>query len=146
LSRLTALSLTPVWLEWCEQQRSKKGQKHFSASEDTSLVCIEDGVLNLACQNTTTATTLKHQQNDLLTHLQSAGFETIHRIRIKMDLTASRSSESNLVNQTTNQTQSPRATPSDSSIKSVESVQRRIKNEHLAASLKRLANTLKNHN
>lgn len=146
-SQSLILKLTPIWHDWCEQQRGKKGLKHFSAAQDTTLSAFENGVLTLACLSTTSATTIKHQKNDLLNHFQKAGFDAIRRIHVRMEL-----KPPNMVSPTTNNPKvvteervAKRAQPSTSSIKSVEAVKRRVENEHLASSLERLANTLKNH-
>jgi len=129
------------------------------------LTSFDEGVLTLACSNTTTATTLKHKQASLLEAFQEAGFKQIKRIQVRMTLTKhkhraqsyqaqtnnhlpgdhslgdSRESLSNL--QPSQQSHHQRDKPSDSSIKSVEAVTNRVKNEHLAEALQRLAETLK---
>lgn len=144
-SQSLILKVTPIWHDWCEQQRSRSGAKHFAAASDTSLTSFENGILTLACSNTSTATALKHQQTSLLAAFQEAGVDQIKRIRVRMALSKATTpgseklhSHNSLYND-----QPHRQKPSDSSIKSVEAVQSRIKNEHLANSLKQLADTLK---
>lgn len=145
-SQSLTLKLTPSWLEWCEEQRSKKGLKHFSAAQDTNLSNVENGVLTLACRNATTATALKHRKNELLTHFQQAGFDSVKRIHVRMELNDPHALSSNGEPRAiSNNLLANREQPSTASIKSVEAVTRRVKNERLASSLQRLANTLKNH-
>ena len=164
-SQSLILQAKPIWHAWCEQQRKLNDSKQFAATNDATLTSFDEGVLSLACGNTTTATTLKHKQASLLEAFQEAGFKQIKRIQVRMTLTkhnyqsqnyksqtdshqpgnhsfgGSRESLSNL--QPSQQSHHQRDKPSDSSIKSVEAVTNRVKNEHLAEALQRLAETLK---
>jgi len=150
-SQSLILKVTPIWHEWCEQQRNRKGSKQFAAAADTRLTSFDNGVLTLACNNTSTATILKHKNTSLLVALQKAGFEQIKRIRVQMALskTANPASE-NFHSHNSYRASSGyqperhfRDKPSDSSIKSLEAVHSRIENEQLASALQRLAETLK---
>ena len=147
-SQQLILKLTPIWFEWCEQQRSRKGSRHFSAAQDTELSVQGEDVLVLACSNLNTATLLKHQRISLLEALHSAGFEQLREIRVRMRPKASLDSSPSTDkrdHQLSAQGQhlSYREKPQTASITSIELVQRHIKHEPLAAALARLANTLK---
>lgn len=153
-SQSLILKIAPIWYDWCEQQRNAKGAKHFSAASDTNLTSFDQGTLTLACLNTSTATFLKHNRLELLTAFQKAGFNEVESIRIRMAINRvnnpnvgninSQNSEELLIKQNNfSPLKRHRNKPSDSSIKSIEAVQSRSKNEHLANALQRLANTLK---
>jgi len=142
------LSVAPIWQKWCADQIGP------SISEFASLAYIKQGVLTISCRQPSTATIIKHQQNDLLEAIRSAGIDHVQTVRVQMTLNSS-NTESNsdaakspsfeFKPQLTNspQSQSMWPKPSDASVKSLEAIQSLIKNEQLAASLKRLAETLK---
>lgn len=164
-SQSLILQATPIWHAWCEQQRKLNDAKQFAATNDATLTSFDEGVLTLACSNTTTATTLKHKHASLLEAFQEAGFKQIKRIQVRMTLTKHNYQAQNHPTQTdsrqpgnhsfggspetlsnlqpSQQSHHQRDKPSDSSIKSVEAVTNRVKNEHLAEALQRLAETLK---
>lgn len=152
-SQQLTLKLTPVWIDWCEQQRSRKGNRHFSAAQDTDLSILDGDTLVLACSNLNTATLLKHQRVSLLEMLQTKGFKQLIHIRVRM-ANKPRIEEDRSNNQRHSSQQYPfidgqdsqlthRKKPDTTSITSIESVQRRIKHEPLAIALARLADTLK---
>ncbi|RBP49873.1 hypothetical protein [Arenicella xantha] len=147
-SQQLTLKLTPVWFEWCEQQRSQKGSRHFSAAQDTELSIQDHDILVLMCGNLNTATLLKHQRVSLLETLHRAGFNQLRQIRVRM--APKPQLDSSLATDETNsqipilsQKLTYREKPQTASIDSIESVQRRIKHEPLSAALARLADTLK---
>lgn len=147
-SQQLTLKITPIWFEWCEQQRSRKGSRHFSAAQDTELSVLDGDVLVLACSNLNTATLLKHQRVSLLEMLQKEGFKQLRQIRVRMaNRPAVEENSANNQRHTSNtaqdQHQTYRKKPNTTSITSIESVQRRIKHEPLAVALARLADTLK---
>jgi hypothetical protein len=152
------LSITPTWQNWCATQANS------IITEFASPANIDNEILTISCTQSSTATLLKHQQSSLIKALHQAGFEQIKKLRVQMALKQnSRSSDvdEDLTNHQSLKTkQSPAQwentsssktslsetnwhKPSASSIKSIEAAQSIIKNEHLAASLKRLAETLK---
>ena len=154
------LAIAPVWHQWCSSQESQD-KTRTSISEFASLTSINADELCICCTQSTIATLLKFKQNNLLEELHQKGFAHIQKIRIQMSLSTHASSQhstqhtsanqTNLSNQQTeshskedksSSTQSwPK--PSSASLKSIEATQSLIKNEQLAASLKRLAETLK---
>ncbi len=139
------LSVTPIWQKWCSDQIGT------SISEFASPAYINQGVLTISCQQPSTATIIKHQQNDLLEAIRSAGIDHVQAVRVQMTLNkpsnsdAARSPDVEPTPQPKNSPQSRNMwpKPSDASVKSLEATQSLIKNEQLAASLKRLADTLK---
>ena len=146
-SQVLLLKITPVWHEWCKQQHSQ-GLGHCSLHSGAELSSFDNGELHVACHNSSVATILKHQQSHLLSTLHNAGFDQIRCIRIRMRL----HQPSDLDSQSGQEQSSAaaiqphvieRSQPTTSSLKSIEAVQRRIKNEKLSASLKRLLATLK---
>jgi len=142
------LSITPIWQKWCSDQASSISTEYASPAS------IKAGVLTISCKQSSTATILKHQQNSLLDALKNAGFEQIQTISIQMSLNHAPSELTKANNQIPIQTADSRAKnsdqargawskPSAASLKSIEATQALTKNEQLAASLKRLAETLK---
>lgn len=155
-SQSLILKITPIWYEWCETQRGMTGARHFSAANDTTLSAFEDGMLCLSCSNKTTATLLKHQQENLLKTFHSAGFDEIHQLRIRVvpDKPNTADTLSPMTSMTSTSRSNPhpkqsgslevkRSKPLPSSIKSVEAVQRKTQNEQLSLALQRLIETLK---
>ncbi|GHA05928.1 hypothetical protein GCM10008090_14460 [Arenicella chitinivorans] len=144
-SQSLLLKLTPVWHDWCEQQRKQRGKQQFSATNDAQLSHIEQERLTISCRNQHSATMLNHLKVSLLTAIHHAGFQQIQQIKIRMALQthtgAQHSSEA--------MTRLPlkefvnRKKPPVASIQSVEAVQHRVKHEPLAKALERLAQTLK---
>ncbi|MFT6099897.1 MAG: hypothetical protein ACJAYF_002447 [Arenicella sp.] len=158
------LSVTPIWQKWCADQANS------IITEFASPANIDGEILTIYCTKSSTATLLKHQQTSLLEALQKSGYSQIKRLKVQMTLsqtslqnqsdensteprdlksqqhafqqTGTSSLESTLES-TLKSTKAAWPKPSASAIKSVEATQSLIKNEHLAAALKRLAETLK---
>ena len=166
------LAIAPVWHQWCSSQESQdKTRSHIS--EFASLASINADELCICCTQSTIATLLKFKQSSLLEELHQKGFTHIHKVRIQMSLSRQTSSpqstqhmytptnlsipqtqshiqesyieESHSKEDKGSSTHSSKAwpKPSSASVKSIEATQSLIKNEQLAASLKRLAETLK---
>ncbi len=140
------LSITPIWQQWCDQQVNSR------ITEFASLASLDDGVLTISCEQSSTATILKHQQNTLLEAINNAGFSDVLSLRIQMSLKQSYCEAKHCEPKESTQaykqnlaasSESKWRKPSESSLKSIEATQALIKNEQLAASLKRLAETLK---
>lgn len=154
------LSVKPIWQKWCADQANS------IITEFASPANIDGETLTINCTKSSTATLLKHQQTSLLEALQKSGYSQIKRLKVQMTLT-----QTSLQNQSDENSTEPRdlksqqhafqqtgtsalestlkstkaawPKPSASAIKSVEATQSLTKNEHLAAALKRLAETLK---
>jgi len=148
------LSITPVWQNWCADQANSV------ITDFASPANIDAEQLTISCTQSSTATLLKHQKSNLLDTLHKAGFNQIQSIRVQMTLnnptpyiegdeisipTPQKMGTKRNGSHSLNPPSSDAAwqTPSASSIKSMEATQSIIKNEQLAASLKRLAETLK---
>ena len=139
------LRVTPVWQKWCAAQTGP------NITDFASPASLDGKTLTISCKQSSTATILKHTQNSLLDALQKHGFEQIQSIRIKMSLDQNSDiSNSDLTNKlaltgknSLDLSAAPNRKPSAASLKSIESTQSLVSNEHLAASLKRLAETLK---
>ena len=142
------LRVTPVWQQWCTDQSNS------IIADFASPASLEGGVLTLSCKQSSTATILKHQQSSLLKALNSQGFENVQSIRVQMSLNQPLSesnkdrgetmgSDSATQEKNQNASETSWVKPSAASLKSIEVAYSRIENEQLAASLKRLAETLK---
>ncbi|MFT6407706.1 MAG: hypothetical protein ACJAQ6_001120 [Arenicella sp.] len=144
------ISITLTWQKWCADQANP------IINEFASPTIFDGEILTISCTQSSTATLLKHQQSSLLEALHKAGFEQIKSLRLQMTLTQKSSAtesaddSSHQQDLKTKQTNTPSVAseekwpkPSASSVKSIETVQTLIKNEQLAESLKRLAETLK---
>jgi len=152
------LSITPIWQKWCDDQANSVITGFASPAS------IDAELLTISCTQPSTATLLKHQKCSLLEALHKAGFEQIKSIRVQMTLSqptphatddeismyladpTSQQLAAKLNQDQSRKTPSSEAAwhkPSASSVKSIEATQSLIKNEQLAASLKRLAETLK---
>ena len=151
------LKLTPIWQQWCAKQDCSD-QISSEITDFASLSSIDGSTLSISCTQSSTATILKHQHNSLLKELKAAGFDQIQSIRIQMSL-GNQTAELNdysdnphVREETSHTSNSPTVDavswpkPSTASIKSIEATQSLIKNEQLAESLKRLAETLKKAN
>lgn len=145
-SQSLLLKLTPVWYDWCEQQRRQRGKQQFSATNDAELSHIEQDRLTISCRNQHSATMLNHLKVSLLTAIHQAGFHQIQQIKIRMALQTHSGAQQS--NQALTHLPQPevinRKKPPVASIQSVEAVQHRVKHEPLAKALERLAHTLKN--
>ena len=145
-SKSLLLKLTPVWYDWCEQQRKQRGKQQFSATNDAELSHIEQDRLTISCRNQHSATMLNHLKISLLTAIHQAGFHQIQQIKIRMALQTHSGAQQS--NQALTHLPQPevinRKKPPVASIQSVEAVQHRVKHEPLAKALERLAHTLKN--
>ncbi len=149
------VKLTPTWQRWCAKQQPV--DQSTSAIENyASLSNLDGKVLTIKCTQSSTATLLKHRQSSLLEAINNNGFEQIKTVRVIMSLSQpdqefnSRSSDDPSFISNTSPKKPPsneltRPRPSVASLKSIEATQSLIKNEQLAKSLKRLANTLKKH-
>lgn len=149
------LSITPIWQKWCADQANPV------ITDFASPANIDAERLTISCTQSSTATLLKHQKTSLLETLHKAGFDQIQSIRVEMTLNnptpyieddevsistsqhkVTKRNETHSLNPPSS-SEAAWHTPSASSIKSIEATQSIIKNEQLAASLKRLAETLK---
>jgi hypothetical protein len=152
------LSITPIWQKWCADQANSVITSFASPAN------IDAELLTISCTKSSTATLLKHQKTSLLETLHQAGFDQIKSIRVQMTLNqptphieddkismslggpTSQQLAAKLSGTQSHNTPSSEATwqkPSAASVRSIEVTQSLIKNEQLAASLKRLAETLK---
>lgn len=137
------LSVTPAWQKWLNQVDNQAiSQFAALASLDGEKLCIE-------CTRTSVATLIKHQQSSLLEHFHKSGFEHIKTIRIQMQLEPTNALNTAKKEPRIDHSQSDSSSsskwkkPSESSLKSIEAATSTTKNEQLAASLQRLADTLK---
>ncbi len=137
------LSVTPAWQSWLNQTNNQV------ISQFAALASFDGETLYINCTRTSSATLIKHQQGSLLEHFQKSGFEHIKTIRIQMQLEPTnvlKTANKELLidnSQSGSSSNSKSKKPSESSLKSIESATSTIKNEQLAASLQRLADTLK---
>jgi len=152
------LAIAPVWQQWCSNQHIQNKTNPI-ISEFASLASVNADELTISCKQSSIATILKFQQSDLLETLHSAGFNHIQKLRIQMSLAhlsvahnfdqANELSSKRVNQKPSDYTEQSSSTtkawpkPSAASLKSIEAAQSLIKNEQLAASLKRLAETLK---
>lgn len=160
------LKLSPTWQSWCAEQAStsiaNSHQKHqpksglkadanSSLNDQAQLKSINNGELSIVCKTPIIASLIKHRQNSLLTALHKAGFNHIHRIKAKVSLHQEEDgssqqpdlSNADLLTPDTSSKVSTRLKPDSNALKSIETAQSLISNEKLAASLQRLAETLK---
>lgn len=138
------LKITPIWQQWCTQQSGSPISGFASPAN------LDGNILSISCQQSSTATILKHSKGSLLKALNDQGFEHIQSVRIQMSLSQKADNlNNNIAGNLTHQNEKQHSNagasrkPSAASLKSIESTQSLVKNEQLAASLKRLAETLK---
>jgi hypothetical protein len=152
------LNITPVWQKWCANQANSV------ITDLASPANIDAELLSISCTKSSAATLLKHQTSNLLETLHKAGFDQIKSIRVQMTLNqpAPHAEDDDMLmslgdptpkqlvaqpigahSHTTPSSEAAWHKPSASSVKSIEAAHSLIKNEQLAASLKRLAETLK---
>ncbi len=137
------LSVTPVWQTWLNQINDQV------ISQSAALASLDGETLLINCTSTSAATLIKHQQGSLLDHFHKSGFEHIKTIRIQMQLEPRNSLKAANKEPHADQRQNNSLSgskwkkPSESSLKSIEAAMLNTKNEQLAASLQRLADTLK---
>jgi len=137
------LSVTPAWQKWLDEINN------HVINQFAALASISDETLSISCTRTSAATLIKHQQGSLLEHLHKSGFEHIKVIRIQMQLEPTNTLDTATKETRTDHSQSNSSSnskwkkPSESSLKSIETATSTIENEQLAASLQRLADTLK---
>jgi len=134
-------SIKPTWNAWLNSD-DKQIIKQFS-----TLSNVSDNTVYIHCIQSSAATLLKHQKGSLLEQFHKSGFENIKNIHIQMQLEHKQDilnpelTKDNSLNNTAMNKNWPK--PSASAIKSIEATQSIIKDEQLAESLQRLANTLK---
>ncbi len=140
-------SLTPIWLTWCEHQHKARVSLALKLDQHASPTSLRQGSLNIACNNAAVASLIKHQLSSLLKAFHDAGLDHIKQIHVQMELaqTTSKPSRNSDTDQksTVSDAKTQRIAPPSSAIKSIEATQSLIDNEQLAASLKRLAHTLR---
>jgi hypothetical protein len=135
------LLVTPVWQQWCANQTGSVITDYASPAS------LDGKTLTISCKQSSTATILKHTQSSLLEALHKRGFDQIQSIRVQMSL--NQSDHEQCINSTINSPKMPsqptiaKRKPSAASLKSIETTQSLVKNQDLAAALKRLAETLK---
>lgn len=133
------VKLTPSWLAWTNI--------HLPASylNTTRLIAVTNNELSISCENANCATQIKHQQHSLLDYLHAKGHNNIEHIRIRLAMPKlpddqRQHAKQNHLAVPNNSLQSNK--PSDTSIKAIQSCQKRVNNEQLASSLARLSETL----
>jgi len=135
------LNITPIWQAWLKQNDNQI-IKQFA-----TLTSVSDNTLYIQCTQSSAATLLKHQKGGLLEHLHNSSFEQIHNIKIQMQLGTNQAATDPELTMSNTHGESISENnwkkPSESAIKSIEITQSTIKNEQLATSLQRLAETLK---
>lgn len=137
------ISVAPAWQKWLNEINNQV------ISQFAALASLEGETLCINCTRTSAATLIKHQQGSLLEYLHKSGFEHIKTIRIQMQLEPSSTPDTANKEPLTDHSKSHSSSnsqwkkPSESSLKSIEAATSSIKNEKLAASLQRLADTLK---
>ena len=136
----STLKYQPIWLTWCLQTQKRHGSLALKLNQYATLTSFKHGTIEISCKNTGSASLIKHQQNSLLNALHDAGFDEINRIKVHMSPAKTSTKTSNKY-ATSQGSQRPK--PSDSAVESIEATQSLIENEQLAASLRRLALTLK---
>jgi len=137
------ISVTPAWQKWLNQVDNKV------ISQFAALASLDGETLYINCTRTSAATLIKHQQGSLLEHFHKSGFEHIKSIQTQMQLEQTNAPKAATKETLAEQSQSDSLSsskwkrPSESSLKSIEAATQSTKNEQLAASLQRLADTLK---
>ena len=136
----TMVKFQPTWLAWCAQTQKRHGSLALNLSEHALLSSVKQGIIHISCDNTGVASLIKHQQTKLLDAFHASGFDDISQIKVSMSLT-----QPSKIKPTKQKQNKPKQTPEScgSAIKSIEATQSSIENEQLAASLERLAATLK---
>ena len=134
------LNVMPVWQAWLKHNDNEMISRFASLSN------VSDNTLYIQCTQSSTATLLKHKKGSLLEQLQKTGFEQIQNIKIQMQLNTSQATSNakpTMEDHRRLEADKLWKKPSASAIKSIEITQSNIKNEQLASSLQRLAETLK---
>lgn len=135
------LKFEPSWLAWCMQIQKRHGSVALNLSQHASLSGINQQTMHISCDNTGAASLIKHQQSSLLDAFHNAGFNEISHIKVQMSLTKAAPLVKRSKPKKSQQIERPK--PPESVLKSIEATQSLIENEQLAASLGRLAQTLK---
>jgi len=144
-AQMTLVKLSPIWARWVDLKLSKE------FAETTRLTAIQNSVLSIACDNSSCASQIKHQQENLLGYLREHGFEQIKKVRITisqpLDNSAIDKSASNAYQRAKQESLQHQAIQtSPQSLKAINSCQKSVKNEELAKSLAKLATTLRDLN
>jgi hypothetical protein len=161
------LKLSPVWQRWCAEQagtstlnsyqkpqfeNESKANNNSSLIKQAKLNSLNNSELSIVCTTPIIASLIKHRQSSLLTTLHEAGFDHIVRIKIQVslhqtennsDFQKHQQNDANSLKSDTSSQKNTRTKPDSSALKSIEATQSLINNEQLAASLQRLAETLK---
>lgn len=140
------LKLSPIWLRWCAAQANNNTA---NLTTNSQLKALKNGELSIYCETPIIASLIKHQQNNLLSTLHDSGFKHINRIKTQVKLhqndpNSEQSAINHLNEMQTILDKKARTKPDSDALKSIKAAQSHIKNEQLAASLSRLADTLKN--
>ena len=145
------LKLLPIWQKWCALQHNtlQHNSSRVNFNSGSQLKHLKDGVLSISCESSTLASLIKHQQNSLLHTFHNGGIKHVHTIKTLISLNQKPSS-SEINSLSCAPFKAPKKTPKQKHqeltpevLKSIEAVQPHIKSEQLAASLNRLAATLK---
>lgn len=141
--------LTSIWLHWCATQETSDSNAAF-ITDNASIVNLEGDALVIDCTHASVATLLKHRRANLLKTLSMNGFEQLTTVRIQISPTKTVIKNNNHKVKTDQYHRRTSMTgliddrkPSAESLKSIDATRSTIKNKQLAASLKRLSDTLK---
>ena len=137
-SQKAVISFTSTWQEWLNTNLPAE------LSKKISLNSFENGKLSILCNNSTTASQLKHLQISLLEALHKAGHNQISQIKFDINhqfdetlvLSQALDSKQNHISQ------KPRKTMTDKNLKNLKHCGDGVKNERLNSALKKLHTTL----
>ena len=139
------LKLLPLWLKWCALQQNSNALR---LNDLAQLKDLTGGILTIDCETPTAASLIKHQQTNLLTAFHKAGFNHILSLKVLVSPSSHLSSADKNTSKTRltspiNDIKDACKKPNKDVLKAIKTAQSHTKNEQLAASLSRLAETLK---
>lgn len=139
-SQAMMIKLMPVWQKWISESAAKK-LISIRCQSGTQLSSLQNGKLVISCSNSSYASHIKHQKDSLLTLIKQQGFKEIKQVVVRID------NQVLPLNHTTtelnNSNERSTTMASNNSLDAIYSCQKLVKNELLAKSLNKLADTLK---